>query len=280
LETENGEGEFFGTETMAELCARQGRLAEALRIYRQLIESRPADERHATWTARYQSLQRAVGSARGGAPDQEAGERTSGKVLGKPDGRGEARRDGNGNPGREPPPVARADAEEARQGRGGAGDSDRTPVVQVMPFDQPPRAQVLIAPGQLRPGSSPAFDRAAWEALAQAAQVHRLPLLITQPVRSGQVVRAEKNDLIVMAPVNPGAQLVADGNIHVYGPLRGQAIAGAMGCAQARIFCQKLDAELVAINGIYLIHEDIPPGFLGGPAQVYLEDDRCLIDRL
>jgi septum site-determining protein MinC len=107
-----------------------------------------------------------------------------------------------------------------------------------------------------------------------------MPLLITQPVRSGQVVRAEKNDLIVLGPVNPGAQLVADGNIHVYGPLRGQAIAGAMGCAQARIFCQKLDAELVAINGIYLIHEDIPPGFLGGPAQVYLQDERCLIDRL
>ncbi len=123
-------------------------------------------------------------------------------------------------------------------------------------------------------------DRAAWEALAQAAQVHRLPLLITQPVRSGQVVRAEKNDLIVLGAVNSGAQLVADGNIHVYGPLRGQAIAGAMGCAQARIFCQKLEAELVAINGIYLIHEDIPPEYLGGQAQVFLQDDRCLIDRL
>jgi septum site-determining protein MinC len=274
LETENGEGEFFGTETMAELCARQGRLAEALRIYQNLIESRPSDERHATWTARYQSLQRAVGYAQGGGPDRDQQAEGAG---GKSTLRDEARAAANRS--REPVVSARAEVEEPRRGRD-AVDNDRTPVVQVMPFDQPARAQVLIAPGQLRPGPAPAFDRAAWEALAQAAQVHRLPLLITQPVRSGQVVRAEKNDLIVLGPVNPGAQLVADGNIHVYGPLRGQAIAGAMGCAQARIFCQKLDAELVAINGIYLIHEDIPPGFLGGPAQVYLQDERCLIDRL
>jgi septum site-determining protein MinC len=118
------------------------------------------------------------------------------------------------------------------------------------------------------------------QAQVPAPLLHRLPLLITQPVRSGQVVRAEQNDIIVLASVNPGAQLVADGNIHVYGALRGQAIAGAMGCAEARIFCQKLDPELVAINGIYLISEDIPPGFLGGRAQVFLRNDRCLVDRL
>jgi septum site-determining protein MinC len=225
LETENGETEFFGTETMAELCARQGRLAEALKIYQQLIDGRPADERHPIWTLRHQSLQRAVGYAREATPEPRP---ASAK----------------------PPPLP----------------------------TRPTQPTVRPSPPAVPPPTPP--DRAAWEALAQAAQVHRMPLLITQPVRSGQVVRAEKNDLIVLGPVNPGAQLVADGNIHVYGPLRGQAIAGAMGCAQARIFCQKLDAELVAINGIYLIHEDIPPGFLGGPAQVYLQDERCLIDRL
>jgi septum formation inhibitor MinC len=261
LATENGETEFFGTETMAELCARQGRLAEALRIYQHLIEHRAADERHGIWIARYQSLQRAVGYT-GRAQDGEPHARQADRSDGRPEPR--------------QPRVLQA-PRDAQPPMSTRPDEGKTPVVELLP------GVMSAARPPLQPPATPlpmTPDRVAWEALAQASQVHRLPLLITQPVRSGQVVRAEKNDLIVLGPVNPGAQLVADGNIHVYGPLRGQAIAGAMGCAQARIFCQKLDAELVAINGIYLIQEDIPPALLGGPAQVYIQDDRCLIDRL
>jgi septum site-determining protein MinC len=101
--------------------------------------------------------------------------------------------------------------------------------------------------------------------------------VVHEPVRSGQVIYAEKNDLIVLAPVNPGAELVADGNIHVYATLRGRAFAGAEGCAEARVFCHRLEAELVAINDAYLVYDDIPPERLGRPAQVLLRGGRCVI---
>ena len=107
---------------------------------------------------------------------------------------------------------------------------------------------------------------------APAAGPTAAPLVIRHPVRSGQLVHAEKNDLIVLAPVNPGAQLVADGNIHVYAPLRGRAVAGARGFTEARIFCQKLEAELIAISGAYVTFDDIPSERLGKPAQVHLQD--------
>ena len=83
-------------------------------------------------------------------------------------------------------------------------------------------------------------------------------MVVTQPVRSGQVVYAQNADLVVLAPVNPGAQVIADGHIHIYAPLRGRAVAGAPGLLGARIFCQKLEAELVAISGAYLTADDIP----------------------
>ena len=77
-------------------------------------------------------------------------------------------------------------------------------------------------------------------------------MVITQPVRSGQVVYAQNADLVVLAPVNPGAQVIADGHIHIYATLRGRAVAGVQGLLGARIFCQRLEAELVAISGAYL----------------------------
>ena len=81
--------------------------------------------------------------------------------------------------------------------------------------------------------------------------------LITEPVRSGQQVYARGGDLIVMAPVSAGAELLADGHIHVYGPLRGRALAGVQGNTEARIFCQNLEAELVSIAGQYKVAEDL-----------------------
>jgi septum site-determining protein MinC len=106
---------------------------------------------------------------------------------------------------------------------------------------------------------------------------HAGPLVVTLPVRSGQVVYAQNNDLVVLAPVNPGAQVIADGHIHIYAPLRGRAVAGAQGLLGARIFCQRLEAELVAISGAYLTADDIPEAWRGRPAQIHLEGGECRI---
>lgn len=81
--------------------------------------------------------------------------------------------------------------------------------------------------------------------------------IITDPVRSGQQIYVRNGDLIVLNSVSHGAELLADGNIHVYGPLRGRALAGVTGDTKAHIFCQKLEAELVSIAGQYKISEDI-----------------------
>jgi len=112
------------------------------------------------------------------------------------------------------------------------------------------------------------------------APVHSGPLVIRQPVRSGQVIYAQNSDLVVLAPVNPGAQVIADGHVHVYAPLRGRAIAGVQGLLGARIFCQKLEAELVAISGAYVMAEDIPDDRRGRPAQIFLENGECRIAAL
>lgn len=81
--------------------------------------------------------------------------------------------------------------------------------------------------------------------------------LITQPVRSGQQIYAKGGDLIVMAPVSAGAEIMADGHVHVYAPLRGRAMAGVTGNTEARIFCQHLEAELIAIAGHYKVSEQL-----------------------
>lgn len=81
--------------------------------------------------------------------------------------------------------------------------------------------------------------------------------VITTPVRSGQQIYAAGGDLIVLAPVSAGAELLADGNIHVYAPMRGRALAGVKGNGAARIFCQQLGAELLSIAGHYKVCEDL-----------------------
>ncbi len=103
--------------------------------------------------------------------------------------------------------------------------------------------------------------------------------LVTQPVRSGTQIYARGADLVVTAPVSPGAEIMADGNIHVYAALRGRALAGASGDAEARIFCSRLEAELVSIAGHYLVSDQLPPEQRGLPAQIALVDDRLTIVR-
>jgi septum site-determining protein MinC len=97
-------------------------------------------------------------------------------------------------------------------------------------------------------------------------------LVVTEPVRSGQQIYAEKRDLMVMAPVGSGAEVLADGHIHIYGPLRGRALAGIAGDTGARIFCQSLEAEVVSIAGLYRVSEDMDVALIKRPAQIWLKD--------
>lgn len=94
-----------------------------------------------------------------------------------------------------------------------------------------------------------------------------------QPVRSGQRLYAKHRDLVVTATVGAGAEVIADGCVHVYGPLRGRAVAGARGEVSARVFCQSFHAELVSIAGVFRVFETIPPELEGHPVQAWLSGD-------
>jgi septum site-determining protein MinC len=100
--------------------------------------------------------------------------------------------------------------------------------------------------------------------------------LVTTPVRSGQQVVAKGSDLIIASSVSHGAELLADGSIHIYGALRGRALAGISGDVDARIFCQSLEAELVSIAGFYRLSDAIEP--INGPCQIYLVDEHIHIE--
>lgn len=102
-------------------------------------------------------------------------------------------------------------------------------------------------------------------------------LTVNTPVRSGQVVYAVGCDLVVVAPVSSGAELIADGNIHVYGALRGRALAGASGNPDVSIFCMNLEAEFLSIAGRYLMAEEIDRARRGRAARVHLKDDQLVV---
>jgi len=96
------------------------------------------------------------------------------------------------------------------------------------------------------------------------------PLVIERPLRSGQQVYAQGRDLIVLALVSHGAEVIADGHVHVYAPLRGRAIAGAKGDRDARIFTTAMQAQLLSIAGVYRTTEDLPAAVAGRPAMARL----------
>ena len=103
-------------------------------------------------------------------------------------------------------------------------------------------------------------------------------VFVSEPVRTGQQVYAENADLIVTGMVSEGAELIADGNIHVYAPMRGRALAGAAGRRDARIFIQSMQAELVSVAGIYRNFEQrLPEHLYRKPVQIFLQDDRLVI---
>lgn len=150
---------------------------------------------------------------------------------------------------------------------------------------------VLMLPGRVRdksgdgerratppPKKPEAARREATAAAGPAQTAESLPSkVITQPVRSGQQVYARGGDLVVLASVSPGSELLADGNIHVYGPLRGRALAGVRGNTEARIFCQSLEAELVSIAGQYKVAEDLRRHLWKESTQISLEGDSLKI---
>ena len=111
-----------------------------------------------------------------------------------------------------------------------------------------------------------------------AASPRRPARIIAEPVRSGQQIYAEHGDLVLLNTVSPGAEVIADGCVHVYGKLSGRAIAGARGDESARIFCRKMEAELVAIAGIYAVSKQMKDGPRGAAAMAYLEHGRLRIE--
>jgi len=116
---------------------------------------------------------------------------------------------------------------------------------------------------------------------AAAAASASVPGLVqTAPVRSGQQIYARQSDLTVLSSVGAGAEVIADGSIHIYGPLRGRALAGASGYTKARIFCRSFQAQLVAVAGQYKTLDDIPEALHGKPVQVWLEGGDLKIELL
>lgn len=105
-------------------------------------------------------------------------------------------------------------------------------------------------------------------------------LMISEPVRSGQSVIFPEGDVTVVGSVASGAEVIAGGSIHIYGALRGRAMAGSLGNASARIFCKKLEAELLAIDGVYKVAEDIDPKLRGQAVQLWLENDTIKAEKL
>ena len=139
-----------------------------------------------------------------------------------------------------------------------------------------------LAPGLhlgVFPEGRPAQGRAA-AGHVSAQPAESSAMVVDRPVRSGQQVYARGRDLVILAPVGQGAEVIADGNIHIYAPLRGRALAGVMGNECARIFCKELRAELVSVAGLYRVSEDLPESLLGAAAQIRLNGRQLVFESL
>jgi septum site-determining protein MinC len=152
-----------------------------------------------------------------------------------------------------------------------------------VPGDTPPSGAVAHAPASfsgsdpdaapLGNGPSPATGPAP---VVTPAPQQPNSLLLNSPVRSGQCIVHPEGDVIVVGSVSSGAEVIAGGSIHVYGTLRGRAIAGSRD-ARARIFCRKLEAELLSIDGLYMVADDMPAHLRGQPIQVWLDGDSMMM---
>ena len=104
--------------------------------------------------------------------------------------------------------------------------------------------------------------------------------MIDEPVRSGQSVAYPDGDLVILGSVASGAEVSAGGSIHVYGTLRGRALAGLGGNKAGRVLCRRLHAEMIAVDGVYMVADDMPPDRLGQPVQARLEGERLVLSPL
>jgi septum site-determining protein MinC len=150
---------------------------------------------------------------------------------------------------------------------------ERRPVPEAEPEAEPQKAVP-------EPEAEKAEPEVRLESAPQAVATPRSTRTITRPIRSGQQVYAEGGDLIVLSQVSEGAEVLADGNIHIYGALRGRALAGVHGDASARIFCQHMDAELISVAGHFLLSDAIDGDVRHKPVQVALEGEALHITAL
>ncbi|HEY5798496.1 MAG TPA: septum site-determining protein MinC [Bosea sp. (in: a-proteobacteria)] len=127
------------------------------------------------------------------------------------------------------------------------------------------------APAEIA-GAKPAVSETVTTPAPQPAKAAP-SIVVTEPVRSGQSLIFTEGDVTILGSVASGAEVIAGGSIHIYGTLRGRAMAGTMGNAAARIFCRKLEAELIAIDGYYKTAEDLEPGLHGKAVQFWLEGE-------
>ena len=151
--------------------------------------------------------------------------------------------------------------------------------------DAPPAAARASAPAPAV--AAPAPVEAVAEPVAEPVPTAPVPpaavatLIVDKPLRSGQQVYARGGDLVVLAAVNFGAEVIADGSIHVYAPLRGKAIAGARGNTEARIFSTCMEPELISIAGTYRTTDSpLPDSVIGKPAQIRLDGERLVFEPL
>jgi septum site-determining protein MinC len=143
-------------------------------------------------------------------------------------------------------------------------------------------AGLAEAPEMPRPNTARGAEPILLTECVREVQLPAPPvLIIDKPLRSGQQVYARGGDLVVLALVSYGAEVIADGSIHVYAPLRGRALAGAKGDSAARIYSTCMQAQLLSIAGVYRTGEAaLPPALLGRAAQVRLSDDQLLVEPL
>jgi septum site-determining protein MinC len=135
-------------------------------------------------------------------------------------------------------------------------------------------------PPVVRSSRAPAAEADFTAPAPRSPNQEQTTLLVDQPIRSGQTVVFMEGDVTVLGSVGSGAELVAGGSIHIYGTLRGRAMAGSNGNTRARIFCSKIEAELLAINGYYLTADSLDRSLRDRPTQVWLEGNALKIAAL
>lgn len=138
---------------------------------------------------------------------------------------------------------------------------------------KPTKEQVVEAPA----AEAPAEETAAEAAPVPVPAVRHITSYHDEILRTGQCIVQDHGDIILNAGINSGSEVIASGNIHIYGSVRGRVIAGAGGNIAARIFCHSLEAELVSIAGTYCVADDIPPHVAKKPVHIYLNDQQELV---